>query len=116
MRVAKTLVDAKKITGGGAENGKRNLRQGIDAQRNATEVERVLSTVNDIGRFSLIPYDTILFLDSNATVVQLDYDLLDLIAQDKMLAMVGDTSSQIQKSKYSDVIVEFVASPGNERL
>ena len=115
-RAAKTLADAKKITGGGAEKGKRNLWQGIDTQRNATEVEIVLPTVNNIGRFSLMPYDTVLFLDSNAMIVQLDYDVLDLIAQDKMLAMVGDTSSQIRKSKYLDVTVEFVASPGNERL
>ena len=54
VRVAKTLADAKRITGGGAEKGKRNLQQGINAQRNATEVERVLSTVNNIGRFSPI--------------------------------------------------------------
>ena len=53
-RVAETLVDAKKITGGGAEKGKRNLRHGINIQINATEVERVLSTVNNIGRFNPI--------------------------------------------------------------
>ena len=63
-----------------------------------------------------MPYDTVIFLDSNTMIVQLDYDVLDLIAQDKMLAMVGDTSSQIRKSKYLDVTVEFAASPGNERL
>ena len=49
-------------------------------------------------------------------IVQLDYDVLDLIAQDKLLAMVGATSSQIWNSKYPDVIVEFAASPGNKRL
>ena len=55
--------------------------------------EYYLPSITLVGS-ALLLYDTVLFLDSNAMIVQLDYDVLDLIAQDKLLAMVGDTSSQ----------------------
>jgi len=70
---------------------------------------RSLQTIQN--KNSLQPYDTVLFLDSNAMIVQLDYDVLDLIARDKMLAMVGGTGDQIHRSKYSDVMIWNLAHP-----
>jgi len=48
---------------------------------------RILQRGNDDR--SLPSYDIVLFLDSSAMIVQLDYDVLDLIAKDKMLAMAS---------------------------
>jgi len=97
-----------------------NDEQGVEELRGFTFTSRSLKEISAAGTRSLQavenkkrlqPYDTVLFLDSNAMIVQLDYDVLDLIARDKMLAMVGGTGDQIHRSKYSDVMLWNLEHP-----
>jgi len=110
-REAQSAGEGKDVGGGGAgaEVGKRSLQWDGGEAGNVTDVARSLKTYVD--RSGLRRYDTVLFLDSNAMIVQLDYDVLDLIAKDKMLAMVGGSGAQIHKSKYSDVMLWNLEHP-----
>lgn len=108
-RTAQSIGDQKRYT------GETRSLQGMKDERDggkpsgATGGNRSLQTVQN--KNSLQPYDTVLFLDSNAMIVQLDYDVLDLISRDKMLAMVGGTGDQIHRSKYSDVMIWNLKHP-----